>query len=137
MATESMRSELAADDGSLPERWNADDEPGTTLIGKLLRFETIVTEFGASPVAVIQDEDDGTVYGVALFRSVLKKKFDTLEPQPGDVVGLKYIGLIPPRNKDGRPYHNYAMRVERDSNIATPTAQPAPEEAEQEDELPF
>lgn len=135
MATESMRTELAADDGSLPERWNPDDEPGTTLIGELLRFETIVTEFGSSPVAVIQDEDDGTIFGVALFRSVLKKKFDTLEPRPGDVVGLKYIGLIPARNKDGRPYHNYAMRVERNANNPAPLpVGPVPEQA---DELPF
>jgi hypothetical protein len=134
MATENnMRAELAADDGSLPERWNPEDEPGTTLIGTLLRFETIVTEFGASPVAVIEDGDDGTVYGVALFRSVLKKKFDTLEPKPGDVVGLKYIGLIPPRTKDGRPYHNYAMRVDR-VNGTTAAAVESPEQSE---ELPF
>jgi hypothetical protein len=133
MTTENMRAELAADDGSLPERWNPEDEPGATLIGTLLRFETIVTEFGTDRLAVIEDGDDGTVYGVALFRSVLKKKFDTLEPKPGDVVGLKYIGLIPPRTKDGRPYHNYAMRVDRASGTTATEA----ETPEQSDDLPF
>jgi hypothetical protein len=103
------------------------------LVGTLLRYETIVTDFGPSQVAVIEDEDDGTVYGVALFRSVLKKRFDVLEPRPGDRLGLKYVGLAEPRTKGANPYHNYVLKVERNSPSAATPAE-APEQAE---ELPF
>ena len=130
MTTDSFRNDLAVDDGSLPSRWNPDDLPGAMLVGTLLRFETIVTDFGPSQVAVIEDEDDGTVYGVALFRSVLKKRFDTLEPRPGDRIGLKYVGLAESAKKGGNAYHNYILKVEHTSSA------PA-EVVEQGGELPF
>jgi len=43
MSMNDLRTALAEDDGSLPERWNPDDEPGTTLIGIFQRTETIYT----------------------------------------------------------------------------------------------
>ncbi|SRR6266550_2255503 len=132
-----LRQSVAVDDGSLPARWNADDEPGATLLGTLLRFETIVTEFGEAPVAIIEDADDGTVWGVALFRSVLKKRFDTLAPRPGDLIGLKYVGLAEPRNKDGRPYHNYVMKVIRNAAAVVPLDAPRAATEPEDDELPF
>lgn len=134
-----LRTRLADDDGSLPERWNPDDTPGTTLVGTLLRYEMIVTDFGESTVAVIEDADDGTVWGVALFRTVLKKRFETLEPKPGDTVGLKYVGLVEPRNKDGRAYHNYVLRVVRGSDPvpAAVAADPRRDEDGVDSELPF
>jgi hypothetical protein len=136
--TNDLRSKLAEDDGSLPERWNPDDEAGTTLVGTLLRFETIVTEFGESQIAVIEDADDDHVWGVALFRSVLKKRFEMLAPKPGDTVGIKYVGYVDPRNKDARGYHNYVVRVERSAVVpaAVTTAADAPS-ADDDDELPF
>ena len=137
MMTSDLRTALAADNGSLPERWNAEDTPGATLVGTLLRFEMIVTDFGEAQVAVIEDSDDGTEWGVALFRSVLKKRFETLAPQPGDTIGLKYIGLAEPRTKGANPYHNYVLKVERntlaDSAAATTTTEPAASS----DDLPF
>src|SRR5262252_6416060 len=108
-STDDLRKAIAEDDGSLPERWNAEDLPGTTLVGTLLRFEMIVTDFGEAQVAVIEDADDDHVWGVALFRSVLKKKFDQLAPRPGDMLALKYVGLAEPRTKGANAYHNYAM----------------------------
>jgi hypothetical protein len=132
MTQDTLRHQVEADDGSLPERWNPEDLPGAMLVGTLLRFETIVTDFGPSQVAVIQDEDDGTVYGVALFRSVLKKRFDTLEPRAGDRIGLKYVGLAEPRTKGANPYHNYVLKVERNSSVAALAEAP-----EQLEELPF
>jgi len=132
-----LRRAVAEDDGSLPERWNADDEPGTTLVGTLLRYETIVTDYGESQVAVIQDAEDETVWGVALFRTVLKKRFDTLNPQPGDTVGLKYVGLAEPRNKGANAYHNYVLRVMR-GTFANGTAEvTVAREAADDDEIPF
>ena len=113
MTMNDMRNALAEDDGSLPERWNPDDEPGTTLIGVYQRTETIFTKLGEAQLAVIEDVDDGTVYGVLLGRSVLKKRFETLAPRSGDTIGLKYIGLVTPKGKDAQPYHNYVMRVMR------------------------
>jgi hypothetical protein len=132
-STEDLRRAVAEDDGSLPARWNPDDIPGMTLIGTLLRYETIVTDFGEAQVAVIEDADDGTVWGVALFRSVLKKRFDMLEPKPGDTIGLKYVGLAEPRNKGANAYHNYVLKVDR--RATAPIS--AVTESEAADELPF
>ena len=123
MTMNDMRNALAEDDGSLPERWNPDDEPGTTLIGIYQRTETIFTKLGEAQLAVIEDVDDGTVYGVLLGRSVLKKRFETLAPRPGDTIGLKYIGLVTPKGKDAQPYHNYVMRVMRGAAPAAAAAQ--------------
>lgn len=109
-----LRNQIAEDDGSLPERWNPDDAAGTTLVGVLRRYEAIVTDYGESRIAVIEDEG-GTEWGVALFRSVLKKRFETLDPQPGDTIGLKYVGFQEPRTKGANGYHNYVMRVLRAS----------------------
>lgn len=132
MTQDTLRHDVEVDDGSLPERWNPEDVPGMMLVGTLVRYETIVTEFGAASVAVIRDEDDDRLYSVALFRAVLKKRFDTLEPRAGDRLGLKYVGLVQPPTKGANPYHNYVLKVEH--NSAAPAALPVPEA---EGELPF
>jgi hypothetical protein len=134
-STEGLRRAIAEDDGSLPERWNPDDTPGATLIGTLLRYETIVTDFGEAQVAVIEDADDGTVWGVALFRSVLKKRFETLAPRPGDTIGLKYVGLAEPRSKGANAYHNYVLRVDHSTAVASSAETES--RPEQIDDLPF
>jgi hypothetical protein len=132
---EDLRREVAEDDGSLPERWNPDDIPGTVLVGTLLRYETIVTDYGESKVVVVEDVEDGTVYGVALFRTVLKKRFDVLDPKPGDSIGLKYVGLEEPRNKGANAYHNYVLKVQRNSAAPATTAIAA--DTGGDDDLPF
>jgi len=137
-----LRTKLADDDGSMPERWNPNDEPGTTLVGTLLRYETIVTKLGEGTLAVIEDADDGTVWGVLLGRTVLKKRFDTLAPKPGDTLGLKYVGFVEPRNKDSMGYHNYVLRVVRsaspaaEAGVATPTTEVQPPD-DDDGSLPF
>ena len=139
MTTSDLRTALAADNGSLPERWNPDDVLGMTLIGTLLRYEMIVTDFGEAQVAVIEDADDGTEWGVALFRSVLKKRFETLNPRPGDTIGLKYVGLTEPRNKGANAYHNYVLRVVRGeaTTQASEAANPTEVQPPDDGELPF
>ena len=139
-STDDLRSALAEDDGSLPERWNPDDVSGTTLVGTLLRFETIETSMGEGTIAVIEDADDGTVWGVALFRSVLRNRFEKMTPQVGDTVGIKYVGFVEPRNKDARGYHNYVVRVIRGSgSVPESSAAQAPSSGAPpvDDDLPF
>lgn len=130
-----LRAALADDDGSLPERWNPDDVPGTTLVGTLLRYELISTKLGEATIAVIEDDDDGTVWGVLLGRAVLKKRFETLDPKPGDGIGLKFVGYTPPRNKDAQGYFNYVLKVSRNSAAPATTAVAA--DSTGDEELPF
>lgn len=134
MSSTDLRSQLAVDDGSLPDRWNPDDIAGTTLVGELVGWEEIVTDFGAAKIAIIEDEEDAHRWGVALFRSVLKKRFETLDPRIGDTIGLKYVGIQPPRTKGGNEYHNYVMKV---IPAAGSRATTRAEAAEEESELPF
>lgn len=135
MTSNDLRTALREDDGSLPERWNPDDEPGTMLVGTLLRFEQIETKLGPATIAVIEDDDDGTEWGVLLGRAVLKKRFETLDPKPGDNIGLKYVGYVEPKNKDMNGYHNYVMKVQRTS--AAPSTIAAVADAGGDDDLPF
>ena len=134
-----LRNALLEDDGSLPERWNPDDEDGATLVGTLVRLDSIVTKLGPGTIAVIQDAEDGTTYGVLLGRSVLKKRWEQLNPREGDTIGLKYVGWVEPRNKDSQGYHNYVLRVLR--NAAPPPPSPmvggVPADDASDDELPF
>lgn len=134
-ASNDLRTALADDDGSLPERWNPDDVPGTMLVGTLLRFELIVTSLGEATIAVIQDADDDTVWGVLLGRAVLKKHFEQLDPKPGDTIGLKYVGYTEPRNKDAKGYHNYVLKVQR--NAVAPSTTAIAADTGGDDELPF
>jgi len=135
MTQDALRHAAEIDDGSLPLRWNPDDIPDTMIVGELLRYETIVTDFGPSQIAIVEDEDDGVAYGVALFRAVLKKKFDQLEPRPGDRVAVKYVGLEQPRQAGKNSYHNYVVKLERGTPVAAvPTADEA---SEGDGELPF
>jgi hypothetical protein len=137
MSMNELRTKLADDDGSMPERWNPDDTEGTTLVGTLLRFETLVTKLGEGTLAVIEDADDGTVWGVLLGRTVLKKRFDTLQPKPGDTIGLKYVGFVEPRNKDSMGYHNYVLRVVRGVGTAAETGVATEVQPPDDGELPF
>ena len=135
MSTTDLRSQLAADDGSLPDRWNPDDVPGATLVGELVGWETIVTDFGEAKIAVIVDEEDDHRYGVALFRSVLKKRFEQLEPRIGDTIGVKYVGIQPPRTKGANEYHNYVVKVIPAAGSRGATQAESLEE--EENDLPF
>jgi hypothetical protein len=135
MTSNELRTALAGDDGSLPERWNPDDVPGTMLIGTLLRYELIVTKLGEATMAVIEDDDDGTERSVLLGCAVLKKRFETLDPKPGDSIGLKYVGYVDPRNKDQNGYHNYVMKVQR--NSAAPAIHAVAADTGGDDDLPF
>jgi hypothetical protein len=128
-----LRNALALDDGSLPDRWNPDDIPGTTLVGELTGWETIVTDYGPARIAIIADEEDGHRWGVALFRAVLKKLFEQRDPAIGDTIGLKYIGVQQPKRKGANEFHNYVMKVMPGAGRSTTHA----EAAEQTDELPF
>jgi len=134
-----LRTALANDTGELPDRWNPDDEPGTTLVGTLLGIETIATSLGEARIAHIEDADDGHVWGVMIERSVLKNRFEQLQPQTGDTLGIKYIGQVEPRTKGGNAYHNYVVRVIRGATppaaaVAQPVNRP---DRGQDDDLPF
>jgi hypothetical protein len=77
----------------------------------------------------------GTERSVLLGRAVLKKRFETLDPKPGDSIGLKYVGYVDPRNKDQNGYHNYVMKVQR--NSAAPAIHAVAADTGGDDDLPF
>jgi hypothetical protein len=137
--TDDLRQALADDDGSLPERWNPEDEAGATLVGTLRGVETIATRLGEAQIAVIEDAEDGRQWGVMLGRTVLRKRWELLNPQPGDTIGLKYVGWAEPRSKDQQGYHNYVLRVLRGGPLAPPVSamSPIPADTGDDDDLPF
>jgi hypothetical protein len=106
-----FRSGLQDFDGEWPERWAP--EPGDMIVGQLVRYDgPIETEYGPGHVAVILDEDSGAERSVWLLETVLVNEFAALAPDPGERVGVKYMGLKTPKG-GGKPYKNYVVRVQR------------------------
>lgn len=118
-----FRQSIDGFDGSYPPWWNP-EEHGNTLIGQLIRYEKGTTQYGPCHIAVIMDEDTGTVYSVWLQSFVLENRFREENPKPGERVGIKYLGRQSPKD-GGAEYHNYHVQVDR-RDQATPWERPAP-----------
>lgn len=78
---------------------------GERLVGTLLGSWDIETEFGTAHFIDLLNEQDGDKIAV-LCRTVLWRLVQQKKPQPGDTVGIKYLG------KKGR-YHDYVMLVQK------------------------
>lgn len=88
------------------ESWNP--EPGDKVIGALLGVERIATKVGSVPVLRI-GRADGTVARVMAGRKVLRSELERKKAQPGDTVGILYVGEA--KSKDGQPFFNYRVVV--------------------------
>jgi hypothetical protein len=124
------------------EEWATTWKPdrGEMLVGTFEKMDTGSTKYGESRVAHIRDED-GKLWGVWLFHSVLQDQWEQAEPTPGDRVGILYLGKRAGSDYD---YHHYDVEVERRDEEPEPAVERVPspggEESTLEDpngELPY
>lgn len=109
-----FRQGFEDDDGNLPDPWKPN--PGEKLFGTLERYDSGITQYGTSPIAIIRDEESSELVAVWLFHTVLLSKFDKLKPQPGERIALKRLP-----NDPAKRYKKFALRVDR-----AESAQPIP-----------
>jgi len=99
--------------------WRPADNPDhpNPLIGKVVEVEVGTGDFGEYPIVFVLD-DKGDEWRVHGFGNVLKKRIATLQPVPGDEIGVKYLGEEPARNYPGKTYRNFKVVVEKgDGNM--------------------
>lgn len=87
-------------------------EPGDKLLGTVLTVSTSdAGGFGAYPLLEIVS-DDGEGIALHCFHAVLKTAVERWNPQPGERIGVKYVGKLEGRGAfEG--YEDYRMVVQR------------------------
>jgi hypothetical protein len=93
-----------------PEAWTP-EEPPSAVIVDVATVEKRDGAFGAYPVVVGVDVETGKELAIHCFHSVLKKEIATLRPQPGDRLGVGWLGKR--ETRDGREFEAYKVRIER------------------------
>jgi hypothetical protein len=99
-----------------PEPW--DPEPGDKVAGEVVQVQRFDSKFTGEEYPVVDLLTDAdTLAGVRIYgsRTVLGNELDRLQPQPGDRLAVKYVGMV--ENK-GVEYHSYRVVLDR--------VQPAP-----------
>ena len=123
---QTLKDELEAErrEKEWAETWKP-DEPGDMLIGTLEGYDEATTDFGTYTVAHIRDEG-GVLRGLWLMHSVLQDEWSDAGPEPGERVGVQYLGK---RSGSDYDYHMWAVKVDRE---ATATERDRSEEEPQE-----
>lgn len=84
------------------------DEEKHTIIGKFVRVDTGPTSYGPQPIFVFELRN-GQQVGLWGVHAVLRSQFARCRPQPGDIVGVRFLGEK--QSGSGTTYKNY--RVEK------------------------
>jgi hypothetical protein len=100
--------ELQALEDDRPTTWSP--APGETLVGRVQSYETITGLYGACPAVIVAREEDGAPVTIWLSAVVLQSLFEEEQPQVGDRIGLRYLGLHPTKG-----YKRYALLVDREA----------------------
>ncbi len=102
---------------SLQDRLNRDPEvvkiePGESIVGTVLDITTRENEYGSYPLVSLET-DDGRELEWHAFHTVAANELAKVNPQPGDVLGVRNLG-----KRDGKNYVAYRIVVERNTPAA-------------------
>jgi hypothetical protein len=86
-------------------------ETGDTLIGYCRAIEYVSTKHGSIPTLQVETRD-GALFTVWCGRARLKNQLHRAKLQPGDALGLRYLGQVESTN-GGNAYHDYKVDVVR------------------------
>jgi hypothetical protein len=93
-----------------PKAW-VPEQPGEELAGELDRYESGTTAYGEQTIAVLRTLD-GAERAVWLIHAVLRDEFAKLQPRPGELVLIRYLGKREPAG-GGSAYVSYRLEVDR------------------------
>lgn len=86
-------------------------EVGEKLVGIILEVSEGESEYGRYPLLIV--DSTGDYIAVHAFHTVLKNELSRLRPQPGDTIGIKYLGKPP-----GKSYESYRVALDRKNSTA-------------------
>jgi hypothetical protein len=115
-----------------PEPFKFDNE-GDEIAGVMVYADKRDTAYRADVPNLVLDPGDGKLRSVLQFHAALRSQVEREDPQPGDVVAIRYLGLQVSESS-GREYHAYNVTVERDPDREAPARDDAPYE---DDEPPY
>jgi hypothetical protein len=88
------------------------EKAGDEIIGKVVRLDIASTEYGEARIVVV-DPGNGELRSIWLFHDALISQMEKIRPGPGDVIAVRYHGLVMGTN--GRKYHNYSVSSDKDT----------------------
>ena len=122
-------------ESGLPSAWRPDKEDPDILIGKVVSIEQGTSEYEPYPLVVIE-QDDGEEKAVHGFHTVLKNELIRQRPQPGERIGIKYLGEQPTKpGSKFKSFIGYRVKVDRAQaefdwskvGVVEPDPEPAPQ----------
>lgn len=107
--TKSMEELLDFD----PVSWGSKEEPleaGDSLIGEVVEISRGESVFGPYPIVGVIDAEGGQ-WSWHAFHTVAKNELANQRPQPGDKIGVRYLGKAHP--DDPQSYVRFRVVVQR------------------------
>ena len=115
--------------------WKPKDQP--TLVGVMVNAEMRqgLDEYEPYPLLTLRDAD-GVLWQVHCFHTTLRRELASIKPQPGERLGLKYLGK---QQGAKREYESYRVTVDRPDAESKPVDWEAlgAEEPSTDDKPPF
>lgn len=116
----SIAERLAVDDG-FPKIWDpiSNPEAPNPLVAEMLSYDTVTTEFGDRLLAIMREEDTGTVWSRMVAGAVLEGEFACRKPLPGEIMRLEYRGQRTAQSGryEGRQYHLWSLAIRRPPQV--------------------
>ena len=134
-AYERLKKETEAE---RPEAWIA-DENDAEFLGIFRKLDRGPSKFGMAPIAIFEDPQSGLLRSVWLHHTVLRNAMYELQPKPGELVLIRYVGREV--KEDGTDYVSYRVAVDRpndqglswESVMRAPTAEEIERRSKAED----
>jgi len=99
-----LRRALDARAQPYPPTWR--HEPGSVLVGRLVRYSQAPTRYGPAVVAWVEPDDGSSTVALWITPAVLLAEFKRLRPEPGEMIGAR-------RLDDADNYQRWALEVDR------------------------
>jgi hypothetical protein len=99
-------------DEGYPQSWRPEKDDGDSpnpLIGTFVEMTSATTAYGPCWVMVVE-LDDKTRRSVWLIHTVLRNELSRVRPEPGERIGVKYLGK---QGEGATGYIGYRVKVDR------------------------
>jgi hypothetical protein len=115
-----------------PTSWQPKNPEHPQLIVGVMESREPGPDFGYGPHdVVVLCTPTGERWGVFLMHTVLRDEFDRLQPQPGDLIAVRYEGRVA-GGQGANGYEKFRLVVDRAAATSTPLV-----EAPGDDSIPF
>lgn len=96
-----------------PQKREGAGQPDT-ITGELVALDSVWSDYHEeSRIVAVVRSDDGAMWSVRTYPARLHDEWLQLKPQIGERVSVKFAGMLE-RKKDGKPYPDFSVAVERD-----------------------